>query len=113
MTHPTAPTRIPPRSDLRRRVLAGEPTIGLFIGLGSAVSAEIVARAGYDWTVVDLEHGSGTESELLGQLLAIQATPGFVIKSVAILGYPGKGALQKVIQAVQRCDNVVCDGAPR
>ena len=75
MTQPTAPTQIPPRSDLRRRVLAGESTIGLFISLGSAASAEIVARAGYDWTVVDLEHGSGTESELLGQLLAIQATP--------------------------------------
>lgn len=49
----------------------------------------------------------------LGNALAIQATPGFVIKGVAILGYPGKGALQKVIQSVQRCDNVVCDGAPR
>jgi 4-hydroxy-2-oxoheptanedioate aldolase len=66
---------MPPRPDLRRRVLAGEPTIGLFINLGSAVSAEIVARAGYDWTVIDLEHGAGTETELLHQLLAIQATP--------------------------------------
>lgn len=49
----------------------------------------------------------------LGNALAIQATPGFVIKGVAILGYPGKGAIQKMIQSVQRCDNVVCDGAPR
>ena len=40
---------IPPRIDLRRRVLAGEPTIGLFLNLGSLVSAQIVARAGYDW----------------------------------------------------------------
>lgn len=45
----------------------------------------------------------------LGNALAIQATPGFVIKGVAILGYPGKSALQKVIQSVQRCDKVVCD----
>jgi 4-hydroxy-2-oxoheptanedioate aldolase len=75
MTNQTAPDQVPPRSDLRRRVLAGEPTVGLFLGLGSASAAEIVARAGYDWTIVDLEHGAGTESELLGQLLAIQATP--------------------------------------
>lgn len=75
MTNFTAPAAMPPRSDLRRRVLAGEPTIGLFINLASALSAEIVARAGYDWTVVDLEHGAGTETELLLQLLAIQATP--------------------------------------
>src|SRR3954468_2517402 len=72
---PAAVPSIPPRADLRRRVLAGEPTIGLFLNLGSIVSAEIVARAGYDWALVDLEHGMGTESELLGQLVAIQSTP--------------------------------------
>ena len=76
MTTLTAPlASIPPRPELRQRVLAGEPTIGLFVNLGSATSAEIVARAGYDWALVDLEHGAGTESELLAQLLAIQATP--------------------------------------
>lgn len=47
----------------------------------------------------------------LGNALGIAATPGFVIKGVAILGYPGKSALQKVIQSVQRCDQVVCSGA--
>ena len=71
---PPAPS-VPPRADLRRRVLSGEPTIGLFVNLGSIVSAEIVARAGYDWALVDLEHGMATESELLAQLVAIQATP--------------------------------------
>ena len=45
----------------------------------------------------------------LGNALAIAATPGFVIKGVAIVGYPGPKALAKVIDAVQRCDKVVCD----
>lgn len=49
----------------------------------------------------------------LGNALAIQATPGFVIKGIAILGYPGKGAIQKMIQSVQRCNNVICDGGTR
>ncbi|HEX5826343.1 MAG TPA: aldolase/citrate lyase family protein [Candidatus Limnocylindrales bacterium] len=66
---------IPPRGDLRRRVLAGERTIGAFVNLGSAASAELMARAGYDWLVLDLEHGMGTESELLAELLAVQGTP--------------------------------------
>lgn len=70
----TTPT-MPPRGDLRRRVLAGEPTIGLFLGLGSIVAAEVVARAGFDWALIDLEHGMATETEVLGQLVAIQATP--------------------------------------
>jgi 2-dehydro-3-deoxyglucarate aldolase/4-hydroxy-2-oxoheptanedioate aldolase len=66
---------IPPRGDLRRRVLAGETTVGLFATLGSAVAAEMLARAGMDWIVLDLEHGMGTETELLAQLLAVQASP--------------------------------------
>jgi 2-dehydro-3-deoxyglucarate aldolase/4-hydroxy-2-oxoheptanedioate aldolase len=75
MSNDAAPTpSVPPRVDLRRRVLAGEPAIGLFLNLGSIVSAEIVARAGYDWALVDLEHGMATESELLGQLVAVQST---------------------------------------
>ena len=49
----------------------------------------------------------------LGNALAIQATPGFVIKGVAIVGYPGKAALEKIIQSVERCDAVICESAPR
>jgi 2-dehydro-3-deoxyglucarate aldolase/4-hydroxy-2-oxoheptanedioate aldolase len=75
MTENAVASTPPPRSDLRRRVLAGEPTVGLFLNLGSVVSAEIVARAGYDWALVDLEHGMATEAEVLAQLVAIQATP--------------------------------------
>jgi 4-hydroxy-2-oxoheptanedioate aldolase len=55
-------------------VLAGEPTIGAFLNLGSAVSAELLARAGYDWLIVDLEHGMGTQADLHAQLLAVQIT---------------------------------------
>jgi protein-disulfide isomerase len=47
----------------------------------------------------------------LGDALAIQATPGFVIKGVAIVGYPGPKALAGIIQSVQRCGAVIC-GAP-
>ncbi len=61
-------------NDLRRRVLAGEVTIGAFLNLGSSVAAELVARAGFDWVVIDLEHGAGTEADLYPQLLAVQGT---------------------------------------
>jgi len=46
----------------------------------------------------------------LGGALGIQATPGFVIKGVAINGYPGDKSLARVIDSVERCDKVVCDG---
>lgn len=65
---------LPPRGDLRRRVLAGETTIGAFVNLGSVVAAELVARAGFDWALVDLEHGHATDADLLVHLHAIQTT---------------------------------------
>lgn len=72
---PAATPPLPPRADLRRRVLAGETTIGAFVNLGSVVAAELVARAGFDWALIDLEHGMGSEADLHAQLLAVQGTP--------------------------------------
>jgi protein-disulfide isomerase len=46
----------------------------------------------------------------LGDSLGIQATPGFVIKGVAINGYPGPKALANLIDAVGRCGAVICQG---
>ena len=45
----------------------------------------------------------------LGDALGIQATPGFVIKGVAINGYPGPKALAKLVDSVDRCGAVICD----
>lgn len=49
---------------LRERILAGEPTIGTFLGLGSVTAAEVCAAAGLDWVLVDLEHGGGDEDQV-------------------------------------------------
>ncbi len=57
------------------RLRNGETLIGTFANLGSAVGAEICGSAGFDWVLVDLEHGAGTESELPGQLQALASTP--------------------------------------
>jgi 4-hydroxy-2-oxoheptanedioate aldolase len=56
---------------LRPRILAGETLFGTFLNLGSIQAAEVCARAGLDWVLVDLEHGAGTEADLLPQLAAI------------------------------------------
>jgi 4-hydroxy-2-oxoheptanedioate aldolase len=60
---------------LVERLSNGETLFGTFANLGSPVSAEICGSAGFDWVLVDLEHGAGTESELLGQLQALGSTP--------------------------------------
>jgi 4-hydroxy-2-oxoheptanedioate aldolase len=56
----------------RDRTLAGETLLGLFLDLGSPASAELCAAAGYDWILVDLEHGAATEADLLGMLQAVE-----------------------------------------
>jgi 2-keto-3-deoxy-L-rhamnonate aldolase RhmA len=61
------------RGPLRDRILAGETLFGLFLDLGSPISAELAARAGYDWLVIDLEHGAATEADLLLLLHSVEA----------------------------------------
>lgn len=63
---------------LRARLRSGIPTVGTFLGMGSSVSAEICAAAGYDWVLVDLEHGSGSFDDLPSQLRAVGRTPALV-----------------------------------
>jgi 2-keto-3-deoxy-L-rhamnonate aldolase RhmA len=60
--------------DLHPRLRAGETLYGTFLNLASPVAAEIAARAGFDWVIIDLEHGAGTEADLLANLHALGAT---------------------------------------
>jgi len=57
--------------NLRQRVLDGETVLGCFLNLGSALTAEIIGKAGFDFVVIDLEHGAGSESDVMGQLQAL------------------------------------------
>jgi 4-hydroxy-2-oxoheptanedioate aldolase len=66
---------VPGFTDLRSRIHAGETLFGTFLGLGSPTAAELCARAGFDWVIIDLEHGAGTEADLVACLLAVSTTP--------------------------------------
>ena len=61
-------------SSFRKRLQDGERVLGTFINLGSSLTAEIMAISGYDWVVLDLEHGAGDESIVVSQLQAIGRT---------------------------------------
>jgi len=58
----------------RTRVLAGEPVFGTFLSMGSTVSAEVCGSAGFDWCLVDLEHGLGSEASLHDEVVAVELT---------------------------------------
>ena len=46
------------KNKLRRALLQREVTLGSWLQIGHPASAEVLARAGFDWVCVDLEHGA-------------------------------------------------------
>lgn len=64
-----------PINPFKAAIAAGRPQIGLWLGLGSPYSAEICAGAGFDWLLIDGEHGPNDTLTLLAQLQAVAAYP--------------------------------------
>lgn len=60
---------------LKEKIKNNEAVHGCWLSVGSAMNAEIMGKAGFDWLLIDLEHGAGTESELPGQLQALSGVP--------------------------------------
>ena len=71
-------------ADFKKRVLAREWLCGTFLGLGSPLTVEIAGLAGFDWILIDHEHGPGGEDTMLHQLQAASATPAFPIVRIAM-----------------------------
>ena len=59
---------------------AGSLTLGGWCHIPSAFAAEVVARAGYDWVCIDMQHGLIGYEQMVHMLqaLAITSTPAFV-----------------------------------
>ena len=55
---------------IRERVRNGEVMFGIGANLGSSLTVEMIGAAGFDWTWIDLEHGTGDYSELIPQMQA-------------------------------------------
>lgn len=51
-----------------------ERQIGLWLSLSSAYSAEACATAGFDWLLIDGEHGPNDLRSILGQLQSVQGS---------------------------------------
>lgn len=55
----------------KARLKAGETQIGLWVGLGDPSVAELAAGCGFDWLVIDGEHGPNGLRDVLAQLRAV------------------------------------------
>jgi 2-keto-3-deoxy-L-rhamnonate aldolase RhmA len=75
-------------SAFRSRLRAGETLIGAFVNLDSSLTTEIMGWAGFDWLVLDLEHGAADEAKLLPQLQALTGTGTAVLVRVEAIDLP-------------------------
>jgi 4-hydroxy-2-oxoheptanedioate aldolase len=67
-----------PINTFKRAILSGQPQIGLWSHLCSPISTEILAGAGLDWLLLDMEHSPNELNDILAQLNAMKggtATP--------------------------------------
>jgi 4-hydroxy-2-oxoheptanedioate aldolase len=61
-----------PRNAFKQALANCERQVGLWSGLASPIAAEVIAGAGFDWIVIDGEHGPNDISSLIGQLQAMR-----------------------------------------
>lgn len=71
-----------------------EPSLGTWLSVGSPVIAELAALSGFDWVLLDLEHGSAAEASLPEQLRALCGTR---TKGVVRVGAPHPDLIARVL----------------
>ena len=97
-------------------IAKGEKQIGLWVSLSSPFCAEVVAPAGYDWALLDMEHTPNDYFNVLGQLQAFSASPTtaivrpewndpVIVKRLLDLG--AEGLLFPMIQTVEEAEKAV------
>ena len=58
---------------LKRKIAAGEAVYGFWLGLGEPALAEMASAAGYDFVIIDNEHGQQTYAQTLDLMRAARA----------------------------------------
>lgn len=59
---------------LKHRMRNGEPVVGCWINLFSNLATEIIGQAGYDFAMIDMEHGPGSLLDAIGSMQALGST---------------------------------------
>ena len=74
--------------NLKDKIVSGQVIHGSWINLGSPVSAEIMGNAGFDWVLIDLEHGAGNDAIMFQQLQALESTSATTLVRIDELSRP-------------------------
>lgn len=75
---------VAPTNLFKRKLKTGEKQIGLWLGLANSYTAELLGGSGFDWLLVDGEHGPNDIRSILAQLQALQSSQSSVIVRVPV-----------------------------
>ncbi|MBY0375830.1 MAG: hypothetical protein K2Q23_17670 [Bryobacteraceae bacterium] len=84
-----------PGSEFKAQLRAGSPKLGLFLNSHSATVAEQLAHSGYDWLLVDTQHGPMDHQNLSSMLCAISS--GGAFSMVRVGGYDDRAGIQQAL----------------
>src|SRR6267142_2074456 len=79
--------------DFKSELRAGHPKLGLFLNSHSPTIAEQLAHSGYDWLLVDTQHGPMGNEQLSAMLAGI--ANGGAKSLVRVEGYHDRGGIQQ------------------
>jgi 4-hydroxy-2-oxoheptanedioate aldolase len=94
----------------KQRLLAGQPALGIVLGMGSPTVAGIAARCGFDFVLVDYQHGDWDDASALAAFRAISLGTAIPVARVrqndfyAIGRALDRGALGIVVPMVNSAD---------
>ena len=61
------------QNNFKKKILENKKQIGLWSNLCSEITADIIAGAGYDWILLDMEHSANDVQSVVSQSQAIQS----------------------------------------
>src|SRR6056297_216523 len=73
-----------PTNRLKSDLAAGKLLRGIWLNLGSGLVAEMAGNAGFDWCLIDGEHGPWDPAAIRAQLIALAATPAEAVVRVPV-----------------------------
>src|SRR6188472_1960326 len=82
-------------AEFKTQLRQGAPKMGLFVNSHSPTLAEQLAHSGYDWLLVDTQHGPMDHEKLSTMLCAIGS--GGAKSMVRVAGYHDRGGIQQTL----------------
>lgn len=101
---------------LKERWKAGDVTLGAWCMMPGAMSAEVLGRQGFDWILIDMQHGCVEYADVLAMIRAVDQTPAAPIVRVPwnepgmigrVLDAGALGILVPMIQTAEDARKVV------